>query len=324
MQGGKSIVGGQSGVPHFDAAAITAATPWTSLIPVLRAAFTSAHSAPDRHIHKISVPGAETATALLMPAWIDGGYYGVKLANIFPSNGARGLPSVSSLYVLFDGTTGIQLATMDGAAITVRRTAATSALASSYLSRPESKTLLVIGAGRMAPLLIDAHRAVRPISDVMIWARQPQQAAALAVSVGGRVVGDLGGAVASADIVSAATLSRLPLIRGELLRPGTHVDLVGAFAPEMRETDAEAVARSSVFIDTLGGAEAEAGDLIQAIREGRFAWDDVVADIAALSGGEHPGRTSPDEITLFKSVGAAIEDLAAARAVFEAAGGTRG
>ena len=261
------------------------------------------------------MPGGKAATALLMPAWIEGEIYGVKLANIFPGNGARGLPSVSSLYVAFDGNTGVPLATMDGGAITVRRTAATSALASSYLSRRDSATLLVLGAGRMAPMLIEAHRSVRPIQRVLVWARDLGQAHALAERIGAEVAANRDMAVRVADIVASATLAREPLISGALLRPGTHLDLVGAYAPDMRESDSEAVARASVFIDTTGGARAEAGDLIQAIAEGRFAWSEVKADLAALVSGRHPGRRDDAEITLFKSVGAAIEDLAAARLV---------
>lgn len=306
-------------VPHFDADAIAAATPWPTLIDAIRAGFASTHRAPDRHIHEIAVPDALAGTALLMPAWIEGEVYGVKLANIFPSNGELGLPAVSSLYVVFDGRTGQLRATMDGGILTVRRTAATSALASRYLSRPDSATLLVVGAGRMAPMLIAAHRAVRPITRTLIWARDAAKAEALAREFQAEVEPDLEAAVASADIVSAATLSRAPLIEGKWLKPGTHLDLVGAYAPIMRETDADAVARSQVFVDTIGGAKAEAGDLIQAAAKGRFAWTDVRADLATLATGRHPGRREGGEITLFKSVGAAIEDLAAARLVLEAA-----
>ena len=316
-------------VPHFDAAAIAAATPWPRLIEALRAGFSSPHHAPDRHIHELGVPGAPAATALLMPAWIEGEVYGVKLANIFPGNGELGLPSVNSLYVVFDGKTGQLRATMEGGAITVRRTAATSALASSMLSRPDSSRLLVLGAGRMAPLLIAAHAAVRPIDAVSIWARKPSQAEALAAQVAApnrkvRVVRELDEAIGEADIIASATLSRAPLIKGALLKPGTHLDLVGAYAPGMRETDGEAVARAEVFIDTLGGARAEAGDLIQAAAEGRFEWADVRADLAALCAGDHPGRTDARAITLFKSVGAAIEDLVAARLVLSGGAGARG
>lgn len=299
----------------FDAAAVTAATPWAKLLEALEKAFASPHVAPDRHIHTIAVPGAMDGTGLIMPAWIEGEHYGVKLANIFPSNGTLGLPAVSAAYVLFDGRTGQMLALIDGGTLTARRTAASSALASAKLSRPDSATLLMVGAGRLAHLLIEAHRTVRPIERVLIWARRPEQASALAAETGAQVVDDLDEALGVADIVSVATLSREPLIRGARLRPGTHLDLVGAFTPLMRETDSVAVARSTVFIDTLGGAQAEAGDLLHAITEARFAWTDVAADLAALVTGAHPGRTRADEITLFKSVGAAIEDLAAARLV---------
>jgi ornithine cyclodeaminase len=308
--------------PHYDSAAIEAATPWPILIAALGAAFAGRHHAPDRHIHEIAVPGARPGTALLMPAWIEGEIYGVKLANIFPSNGALGLPAVSSIYVAFDGRTGRVRATMDGGTLTVRRTAAASALASSYLSRKDSGTLLMVGAGRMAPMLIAAHCSVRPIRRVLLWAREPSRAAELARASGAELVEDLAQAVAEADIVSTATLSQTPLVEGRWLRPGTHLDLVGAYAASMREADSEAVARAEVFIDTPGGARAEAGDLIQAEREGRFAWAEVRADLAGLVRGGHPGRTDEAAITMFKSVGAAIEDLAAARLVLAGAGGS--
>lgn len=299
----------------FDADEVTRATPWPKLLTALAKAFAAPHVAPDRHIHRIAVPGAEDATALIMPAWIEGEHFGVKLANIFPSNGRLGLPAVSAAYLLCSARTGAIEAVIDGGMLTARRTAATSALASQLLSRPDSDTLLMVGAGRMAQLLIEAHRAVRPISRVLVWSRRAEQAASLAAGAGAVVVSDLERAVAEADIVSTATLSTLPLVRGAALRPGTHLDLVGAFTLRMREVDAEAVARATVFIDTEGGARAEAGDLLQAEAEGRFRWDEVAADLAALVSGRHPGRRFDDEITLFKSVGAAIEDLAAARLV---------
>ncbi len=300
---------------NYDADAVTQATPWPKLLAALTKAFASPHVAPDRHIHRIAVPGAEDATALIMPAWIEGEHFGVKLANIFPSNSRLGLPAVSAAYLLCNGRTGAIEALIDGGTLTARRTAATSALASRLLSRADSRTLLMVGAGRMARLLVEAHRAVRPVERVLVWARRPEQAEALAAACGAEVVGDLDRALAAADIVSAATLSTVPLIRGAMLRPGTHLDLVGAFTPLMREVDSEAVARATVFIDTEGGARAEAGDLLQAEAEGRFRWDEVAADLAALVTGRHPGRRDETEITLFKSVGAAIEDLAAARLV---------
>ena len=306
--------------PHIDADSIVAATPWPALIDALEEGFASPHRAPGRHIHEIGVPGEAGATVLLMPAWIEGDLYGVKLANVFPSNGARGLPAVSSLYTVFSATTGQLLATLDGGSLTTRRTAAASALASRYLSRADSGTLLIVGAGRMAPMLAAAHCAVRPVSRIAVWARDRRRATELADSLGAERADDLEAAIRAADIVSTATLAHPPLIRGAWLRSGQHIDAIGAFTPDRREIDAEAVARASVFVDTVGGAKAEAGDLIQAITEDRFSWANVRADLAALVTGKHPGRSDDEEITVFKSVGAAIEDLAAARLVLKAEG----
>lgn len=309
-------------IPFFEADAVRAATPWPDLIDAIRQGFTSTHSAPDRHIHTLKVPGDADATALLMPAWIEGEVYGVKLANIFPSNNERGEAAVSAIYALFDARSGKPLALMNGGEITARRTAATSALAADYLAKKDARTLLLVGTGRLPPLLAEAHASVRPIEKVLVWGRNANKAAALAGSIAAQTgllaegVSDLAHAAGLADIISCATISKAPLIEGRWLQPGTHLDLIGAFTPEMRETDAEAVRRSRVFIDTLGGAEAEAGDLLQAIAEGAFAWEDVVADLAALCSGAHAGRISDDTITLFKSVGAAIEDLVAARLVY--------
>lgn len=309
-------------IPFFDADAVRAATPWAELIAAIREGFVSTHVAPDRHIHTLRVPGDADATALLMPAWIEGEVYGVKLANIFPSNNDRGEAAVSAIYALFDGRTGKPLALMNGGEITARRTAATSALAAGYLAREDARTLLLVGTGRLPPLLAQAHASVRPIERVLVWGRNTEKAEALAAAIAAETgldaegVGDLAKAASEADIISCATISRAPLIEGAWLKPGTHVDLIGAFTPEMRETDAEVVRRSRVFIDTLGGAEAEAGDLIHAIAEGVFAWERVVADLPALCSGAHAGRSSAEDITLFKSVGAAIEDLVAARLVY--------
>lgn len=314
----------RSAIPFFDADQIRAATPWSRLINAIGQGFVSTHRAPDRHIHDLVVPGEADATALLMPAWIEGEIYGVKLATIFPSNNKTGAPAVNAIYALFDGTNGRPLALMDGGEITARRTAAASALAARALARSDARTLLVVGTGRLPPLLAQAHKAVRGIETVLVWGRDREKAGRLAERIGAdpgvkaAVVTDLEAGVRQADIVSCATISREALVLGDWLEPGIHLDLVGAFTPLMRETDAKAVARSTVFIDTLGGAKAEAGDLIQAIDEGAFGWDDVVADLPALCSGAHRGRTSDDEITLFKSVGAAIEDLVAARLTYEA------
>jgi ornithine cyclodeaminase len=255
-----------------------------------------------------------------MPAW-DESSLGVKIVTVFPRNPAQGLASVSALYLLMDVATGHPLALLDGEALTLRRTAAASALASLYLSRPDSRTLLVVGPGRLAPYMAAAHCAVRLIERVLVWGRAPARAAAMAAAlrekgVAAEPCADLGAGLAQADIVTCATTSRDPIVRGAQVKPGTHVDLVGGFTPEMRECDDDLVARAEVFVDTFAGALKEAGDLVQPIDAGRIAREHVRAELADLCHGRHAGRRSPDEITLFKSVGTALEDLCAARLVY--------
>jgi ornithine cyclodeaminase len=287
------------------------------LIDALDRAFRGGIVAPSRHHHAMDVPGEEPATLLLMPAWLPGRYFGVKMVSVFPSNTTRGLPSIHGSYMLSSGSTGELLAIIDGGELTARRTAAASALASRYLSRADSSRLLVVGTGRLSANLIEAHSTVRPIRSVAIWGRDRSKADAIAeraaaLGLATEIVDDLEAAVGEADIVSCATLSQTPLVSGNWLKPGAHLDLVGAFKPSMRESDDAAVARATVFVDTRAGALGEAGDIIQPIRAGIITADDIAADLADLSGGLHKGRASDEEITLFKSVGASLEDLAGA------------
>jgi ornithine cyclodeaminase len=295
-----------------------------SVIEALRAMFREGCEAPVRHHHTIAAEGQPPATMLLMPAWLSGRYLGVKLVNVFPGNGGRGLPAVQGVYLLFSGKTGELIATIEGNELTARRTVAASALAASYLARDDAETLLVVGTGRLAHFMPVAHAAVRPIRRVLVWGRDEAKAAALAQDLAGQGfaashTGDLPAAVAAADIVSCATLSREPLVQGAWLKPGVHLDLVGGFTPEMREADDAAVRRASVFIDTPG-ALAEAGDIVVPLATGVLSKEEIRGDLAALTRGDHPGRTRPDEITFFKSVGAAAEDLAAAILAYERAG----
>jgi ornithine cyclodeaminase len=293
---------------------------YPSLVEALRAAFRGGITVPLRHHHPIKRPGAD-ATVILMPAWHEAdGFLGVKIVSVFPENSAKGKPSVMGTYLLLAGDSGEPLAAFDGVALTLWRTAAASALAATWLAREDARTLVMIGAGALAPRLIAAHAAVRPIENVLIWNRTAAKAEALADALDrpGLSVDaseDIAGAVGEADIVSAATMSREPLIRGEWLKPGTHVDLVGAYLPTMREADDAAVRRATVYVDTRAGALHEAGDIVQPVAAGILA-DEQIADLFDLAGGRAAGRRSPDEITLFKSVGTAIEDLAAAVLVY--------
>jgi ornithine cyclodeaminase len=290
------------------------------LIEAIAAMFRDGCEAPVRHHHTVEVPSGSDATLLLMPAWTPGRFIGTKIVNVFPDNGRLGLPAVSSLYLLFSGRTGELLATMDGAELTTRRTVAASSLAARFLARQDASKLLIVGTGQLARQLAASHAAVRPIRSVAVWGRDPQKAAALVGRLReegfeARVAGDLASAVAEADVVSCATLARDPLIRGEWLRPGAHLDLIGGFTPEMREADDEAMRRASVFIDTEG-ARHEAGDIVVPLRSGALSPERILADLPDLCRGRHPGRRSADEITVFKSVGAAAEDLAAATLAF--------
>ncbi|WP_440996245.1 ornithine cyclodeaminase family protein [Arhodomonas sp. SL1] len=301
---------------------VAAALPWPDLIDGIDALFREGCEAPPRHHHAIPRPDGE-ATMLLMPAWEHDGHIVVKMVHVFPQNADRGLPAISGVYLLCNGETGEPLACIDGAELTRRRTAAASAVAARYLARHDAQRLVMVGTGALAPMLIEAHAAVRPIRSVGIWGRNPEKAAALAETCRQRgfdcdVVTELAPAVANADIISCATLSSEPLVLGEWLRPGTHLDLVGAFRPDMRESDDEAVRRAEVFVDTYAGARGEAGDLRMAESAGAFDYDEIRADLAALARSEHRGRRDASEVTLFKSVGTALEDLAAAIAVWRA------
>jgi ornithine cyclodeaminase len=230
---------------------------------------------------------------------------------------------VQGVYLLFEGPTGTPLAAIDGAALTLRRTAAASALAASYLARPDARVLALLGAGALAPHLARAHAAVRPVREVRLWNRSRPRAEEVAGALRAEgfavaVADDPEAAARGADLVACATMSREPLVRGAWLAPGTHVDLVGAFTPEMRESDDEVMRRGEVFVDTFAGALAEAGDVLLAMAGGALRREAILADLHGLCAGLHPGRTSPEAITVFKSVGTALEDLVAAKLVHEA------
>ncbi|MEQ8655704.1 MAG: ornithine cyclodeaminase family protein [Hyphomicrobiales bacterium] len=312
------------------AADIAEVADFRDLIETLRETFRHPPIAPQRHHHTIERPGdTPDSTLLIMPAWTDfatqgsstKGYTGVKVVSVVPDNKLRSLPSVVGAYLLLSGESGVPLALLDGQALTLWRTAAASALASAYLSRTDSTKLLMVGAGALAPYLIRAHCAVRPIDHVLIWNRgieRAQKVASKLSDLPARVSGteDLEGAVRGADIISCATMSEEPLLKGRWLSTGQHVDLVGAFKPSMRESDNDAIARARVFCDTREGALNEAGDLAIPIAEGRFSAEDVAGDLFDLCRGERAGRRFYDQITLFKSVGTAAEDLAVAAHVF--------
>ncbi|MEZ5648749.1 MAG: ornithine cyclodeaminase family protein [Alphaproteobacteria bacterium] len=300
--------------------ALEAALEFPSLIEALRRAFQKGVTLPPRHHYSIKAPLGPESDLLLMPAWQAGEAIGVKIVSVFSSNAQLELPAVSGVYVLLDGKTGQPLALMDGARLTLWRTAAASALAAHYLARPDARKFLMVGTGALAPYLIKAHATVRPMTEVTIWGRNHAKAKELAKRLVNqpyrvRAVENLEAATRIAEVISCATLSTTPLIQGAWLTPGTHLDLVGGFRPTMREADDTAIRRSRIFVDTLEGATTEAGDIVQPLQSRVLKKQDIIADLFVLARRDSLARLASEEITLFKSVGTAIEDLAAAQLV---------
>lgn len=293
-------------------------TRFSELIGAIKAAFATGDViVPQRHHHDFPNPdtGAET-TLLLMPAWHPGKNAGVKMVTISPENSQYGLPAVQGSYVLMDAVTARVRAILEAKSLTAKRTAATSALASSYLSRKTASTLLMIGTGALSVNLIKAHASVRPITQVYIWGRNFEKAQKICAELKGEQfscssVKTIEEVLGEVDIISVATLSKTSLVSGAMLRPGQHIDLVGAYRKDMREADDEVIRRASVYVDTLGGAQ-ESGDIYAPLTSGLLKKEDIKGDLFSLCSGATAGRSNDQEITVFKSVGFALEDLVAA------------
>lgn len=275
------------------------------------------------------VPAGQDGTLLLMPATstgvAGGAALGTKLVTLFAGNRARGHPTIYGSYVLMDGATGRPLALLEATLLTALRTGATSALAARYLARPNARSVTCFGAGVQAGFQLFCLAAVRRLDRITVVGRDPARVHQFAERVRARldvpvtVAADARTAVRDADIIACATTSSTPVVHGADLAPGTHLDLVGAFRPSDREADTEALRRARVVVDTYEGALAEAGDVLIPLKEGAFPRDHVAAELAELVTGARPGRTSESEITVFKSVGWALEDLAAARLAYNRA-----
>lgn len=304
-------------IPFIDGASIARATPMPLLIEALRQAFAyPRHDAPIR----LNADMTSTKSLLLMPAWKDDGRLGTKIVTI----DALRRPSISSIYLLMEES-GRPLALFDGARLTRRRTAAASVLAAQFLARPNARSLLILGTGALVAPLIEAYFSAFALERIRIWGRNAANADRVAAEARcsgypAEAVTNLPAAFADADIISSATLATNPIIQGQWLRPGTHLDLIGAFRPDMVEADPECFARSSIFVDTMEGALQEAGDLIGAIAAGATSEDKIVGDLNGLCSGDVIGRLDSSMITLFKSVGTSIEDLVAADLVLERLG----
>ncbi len=319
----------------FDAQTVAQALPFDRLIPALRTLFAQGCEMPSRHVHTLATSDGANMTSLIMPAWIPHRYYGVKIINIAPHNRTRKLPGLHAGYLLHDGDTGVPLAWMEGSTLTNRRTAAASALAASWLARPDAEELLVVGAGQVAALIPAAYASVLPqLKRVRVWARRGEQAQALVRQLHTQqqqsalpiehiahiahieVADDLPSAVRRADIVSCATLATEPVVQGAWLSAGSHLDLIGSFTPAMREADNAAFAQAGLWVDTLEGFQ-KSGELMQPMRDGLISPETVRGTLFDLARGQALGRQTANERTVFKSVGIALEDLAAAIEVYQ-------
>ncbi|MBB6520406.1 ornithine cyclodeaminase family protein [Pseudoteredinibacter isoporae] len=305
----------------IDQQTIDRALPFEELVDALQQGFASDIETPLRNHYDIPNPHSSRETTLLMmPSWQAGSDIGIKLVTVTPESHKFDLPSIQGTYVLFDAVRGCVKATMDAPALTAKRTAAASALASRFMSRPNSRKLLMVGTGTLSSQLIRAHASVRPIEEVVIWGRNPDKAQAIAEleslsAFKVQVAKDLGEAVKDVDIISVATMSTEPLIMGDWLQEGQHLDLVGAYRPDMREADDECIRRSRIVVDNYTGACKETGDIATPLANGVLQKDDICADLFQLCREERTFLRNDKDISLFKSVGHALEDLAAAQLV---------
>ena len=312
----------------YDRKNVASSLQYGILIETLREAFSSKITAPERVQHTIKNKNGSDATLLLMPAWKMGEHIGIKIVSVFPENATQNMSAVHANYFLMDANDGKPIAIMDGSELTLRRTACASALAADYLAKKNADTLLMVGTGNLAPHMIKAHCVVRDYSRILIWGRNEEKAERLALSLDIKdkeIVAkkDLKEASNVADVISCATLSQRPLIMGDWIKPGQHLDLVGAFTPDMAEADSEAIAMSKIVVDTYEGALSESGELINALKEGRIEKKHILSDLRGLVMEEKNIRNDSNDITLFKSVGTALEDLAAAELVKELDSGTQ-
>jgi 1-pyrroline-2-carboxylate reductase [NAD(P)H] len=295
------------------------------VIEALRSTFGGHASAPPRLMFRLDGEKSHDVFALL-PAWSDD-VIGVKAFTYLPDNAREDRDVLHANILLFERKSGVPLALVEGRSVTFWRTAAMAALAADYLARRDAARLLVCGTGNLAPYMALAHAAVRPIREIGIWGRNREKAARVVEELRSRradldirVVEDLEAAARQADVISCVTASRTPIILGEWVQPGTHTDFMGNHERDARECDTELVVKSRVYVDSRVNVLREAGEILIPISEGRLKEEDVVGELSELCAGTIGGRASDGEVTLFKSVGTALADLAAARLVAQRVG----
>ncbi len=306
-------------IVQIDANFIEKNTNFPELISALKKGFFSNNIiVPMRHHHDFQNPEVNSdSTLLLMPAWNPSKEAGVKVVTVSPENGQFDLPSIQGTYIYLDAKKGTIKALLEAKSLTAKRTAAASALASSFLSRENSNSLLMIGTGALSINLIKAHTSVRPIEIVYVWGRNFAKAKTICNMLSNekytvQAIETIEGKISEVDIISSATLSKTPLVLGKYLTKGQHIDLVGAYKKDMREADDDTIKKSTVFVDTFQGGLKESGDIVIPLNNGTLEEEDVKADLFQLCSNKKSGRTGESEITVFKSVGHALEDLVAA------------
>lgn len=310
------------GAPRIiEAEAVHGALDFPVLIAALRDTFGAPASVPRRMLFRLDEAGPGRDVFALLPAWTDD-VIAVKAFTHMPGNAAAGRETVHASILLFDRATGRPTDAIDGTSITYWRTAAVSALAADYLARTDAHRLLLCGTGSLAPYMALAHAAVRPIEDVAVWGRNAGRAARTVDAIAAQrpdlrchVVEDIEWAARQADVISCATASPDPIIRGDWVRPGTHTDFCGNHERHARECDTDLVVRARVFVDSRDNVLNEAGEILIPIAEGAIDENAIIGELGDLCSGRVAGRGTDDEITLFKSVGTALSDLAAARLV---------
>lgn len=306
----------------ISAGQVHASLGYPTFVGSLREVFAAPHTMPPRQVLLLDPASGSHDAFAMLPSWNDE-VICQKAFTYFPGN----RPPLHSQILLFDRQTGAPLALVDGVSVTCWRTAGVSALASRFLSRPDSETLLLLGTGKLAPFLVRAHASVRPLKRILLWGRTPQRVDALRETMAAEFpgitfgcAGDLREACGMADIVVCATGSTEILVHGEWICPGTHTDFLGNHHADKRECDSALVARARVYVDSRENCFREAGEILVPVGEGVFSLDQVQGELADLCRGDIPGRLDETEITLFKSVGCALGDLCGALSVWKACG----
>ena len=307
----------------FSAADVRRALPMTEAIAAVKAGYIQLSAGRAQVPLRVHLGIGDGDSTLVMPFYApdDGGALGLKVVSVFDSNPARGLPLIHALVLVVDAATGAPQALIEGSSLTAIRTGAASGAATDTLARPEARVVALFGSGAQARRQLEAVCTVRPIERVQLYSLGGAEAFAAEMAGYGPIPNDIAiaesprAALAEADIVCAATTSRTPVFDGRDLRPGTHVNGIGSFTPEMQEIDATTVRRARVIVDSRAATLAEAGDLIIPLRSGEIDLDHISTELGEVLAGAKPGRTSAEQITFFKSVGVAVQDAAAAQLV---------